>query len=202
MSDLVQLDGKWPVADNFSFPCSFFELESKALRLRECVLTPRSSIEFLSPPSRPGGFGPLAPLRPTRLRARSAGWGLGGRVSAGAGLVGLWGDVLSTHCEEAGDVISRRAPSGWQTRRACPPRSALCQAGVSPDDVINVDCEWELGPVFSQTLLPLGRRGRHCVWVRFLAAVGQMETLTIKTLSAPLVVPQRNRPRADSSRDT
>ena len=26
-------------------------------------------------------------------------------MSAGAGLVGLWGDVLSTHCEEAGDVI-------------------------------------------------------------------------------------------------
>jgi hypothetical protein len=78
----------------------------------------------------------------------------------------------------------------------------LCQAGGSPDDVIDVDCEWELGPVFSQTLLPLGRRGRHCVWVRFLAAVGQMETLTIKTLSAPLVVPQRNRPHDDSSRDT
>jgi len=43
-------------------------------------------------------------------------------VSAGAGLVGLWGDVLSTHCEEAGDVISRRVnwPSAfWLADAAC-----------------------------------------------------------------------------------
>jgi hypothetical protein len=31
-----------------------------------------------------------------------------GRVSAGEGQGGLWGDVLSTHCEEAGDVTRRR----------------------------------------------------------------------------------------------
>ena len=72
------------------------------------VSNPCLSIEFLSPPFRPCGFGPLAPLRPTRLRARRAGWGLGGRVSAGEGQGGLWGDVLSTHCEEAGDVTRRR----------------------------------------------------------------------------------------------
>ena len=43
-------------------------------------------------------------------------------MSAGAGLVGLWGDVLSTHCEEAGDVISRRVnwPSAiWLADSAC-----------------------------------------------------------------------------------
>ena len=66
-----------------------------------CSFGPRLRC-FFSPPSRPGGLGPLAPLRPIRPRARRAGWGLGLRGSAGAGPGGLWGDVLSTHCEEAG----------------------------------------------------------------------------------------------------
>jgi hypothetical protein len=47
------------------------------------------------------GFGPLAPFRPTRLSARRSGTGLGGRVGR-IGPRGLWGNVLSTHCEEAG----------------------------------------------------------------------------------------------------
>ena len=38
------------------------------------------------------------------------------------------------------------------------------------------------GPIFTN-LLPLGRRGRHCVRVLFLATVGWAETLVIKTLS-------------------
>ena len=48
---------------------------------------------------------------PDPTRARRAGWGLGGRVSVGAGPGGLWGDVLSTHYEEAGDVI--RSYADW-----------------------------------------------------------------------------------------
>jgi len=47
-----------------------------------------------------GGFGSLAALRPTRLRDRRAGSGLGGRASAGAGPRGMWGDVPSTLHEE------------------------------------------------------------------------------------------------------
>ena len=93
---------------------------------------PCSSSAFLSPPSSPGGFGPLAPLRPTRLRARRAGLGLGGRVSIGAGPGRLWGDVLSTHCEETGGcdpppcrLAEAHVGGPWTTRRASLPQGAL-----------------------------------------------------------------------------
>ena len=54
------------------------------------------------------------------------------------------------------------------------------------------------GPIFTNPL-PLGRRGRHCVRVRFLATVGRLETLVLKTLSS-LPLSLENGPLADSSR--
>ena len=91
-----------------------------------------------------GGFGTLAPLRPIRPRARSAGWGLGGRVTVGAGPGGLWGDVLSTHCEEAGDVTCRRVD--W------PSASRLAK-----DDAAGVSAPWSLSS--PQVLGPLCQTG-------------------------------------------
>ena len=115
------------------------------------------------------------------------------------------GDVLSTHCDEVGDVIRRRVD--WPSARLRAKGDAACvsashgtflphkywahcarQVPDLTDDAFFVDCEWDSGPIFTNHL-PLGRWGRHCVWVRFLATVGRSETLIIKTLSSPPIVP-------------
>jgi hypothetical protein len=67
-----------------------------------------------------------------------------GRVSAGEGPGGLWGDVLSTHCEEAGDVTCRRVD--W------PSASRLAK-----DDAVGVSAPWSLSS--PQVLGPLCQAG-------------------------------------------
>ncbi len=99
------------------------------------------------------------------------------------------GDVLSTHCEEAGgrDPPPRRlaerlmAGLGRRGVRVCPvehifptsigpivPGRCLDLPTTPSSSTVN----GKFGTVFTNPL-PLGRRGRHCVGVRFLATVGR-----------------------------
>ena len=83
-------------------------------------------------------------------------------MTVGAGPGGLWGDVLSTHCEETGGcdsplrrlaervtaakVVVARDPALWSI--SSPQVLGLCARQVPgpPDDAFFVDCEWELWP--------------------------------------------------------